>query len=164
MRVSFHCKALSMRRIYGVGEISKIIPTSIVVSTVVPLANTVSAAERRCASTTTGRGSSRATPASVLQIDDFYLTRGGLWLVTDLSTKDLWRIGNTRRSQFTAHYLARPSASSPRISLRQRYPPSSPSCVLSHLLFLFSDISYISTVARFSLYFFVFSLRCFFKL
>lgn len=37
-----------------------------------------------------------------------YLTRGGLWLVTDLGTEDLWRIGNTRRSQFTAHYLARP--------------------------------------------------------
>lgn len=59
--------------------------------------------------------------------------------------------------------LPRPP-SSPRISLRQRYPPSSPSCVLSHLLFLFSD-SYISTVARFSLPLFLcFSLRCFFEL
>lgn len=55
MRVSFHCKALSMRRIYGVGEISKIIPTSIVVPTVVPLATTVSAVERRCCQQTTGR-------------------------------------------------------------------------------------------------------------
>lgn len=87
-----------------------------------------------------------------------HLTRRGPQLMTDLGAEDLWHIGNTRRTQFTAHYLAR---SPLRIFLHRRYPPSSPPCVLSHLLFLFSG-SYISTVARFPLsLFFCFSLLLF---
>lgn len=128
MRVSFHCKALSMRRIYGVGEISKIIPTSIVVSTVVPLANTVSAAERRCCQQTTGRKRLSQPFASVpVRIDDLssFLIRRGPWLVTDFGAEDLWHIGNTRRPQFTAHYLVRLFTS--------HFPPPALSTVVSFL-------------------------------
>lgn len=66
-----------------------------------------------------------------------------------------------RCRRFVAHWqhaaapiycaLPRPLASSPRISLRQRYPPSasSPPCVLSRLLFLFFRLVYIDSCAIF---------------
>lgn len=98
------CEASSMRRICGVGEISKIIPTSIV-STVVPPANTVSGTA--LCQQTTGRGNSRNPRHPNWRPLFVHLTQRGPWLVTDLGAEDLWHIGNTRRTQFTAHYLAR---------------------------------------------------------
>lgn len=132
MRVSFHCKALSMRRIYGVCEISKIIPTSIVVPTVVPLANTVSAVERRFASKRPAAATPCDHPRPNRRLLFVYLPERGPWLVTDFGAEDLWHIGNTRRSNLLR--ITSP-ASSPSIFLRQRYPPSSPSWAVYFFFF-----------------------------
>jgi len=146
MRVSFHRKASSMRRIYGVGEISKIIPTFIVVSTIVPPA-TQHYGTALCQQTTdrSNSGNSRVP----IRIDGFvHLTRRGPWLVTDLGAEDLWYIGNTRQPPI---YCALPRPARPFTS---HFPPSTLSIVSSLRLepFILSFFrSYISTVARFSL-------------
>lgn len=114
-------QAVSMRKISSVCEISKITQPSIVVSTVVNveersslLRNGVMPANDRpnnsqnprpsvCESTTsltTSLAFVRPTRRKKKRED-----RSSL--VVDLCVEDLWHIGNTRRPQFTAHYLAR---------------------------------------------------------
>lgn len=156
-----------MRRIYGVGEISKIIPTSIVISTVVPPANTFSAAERRCASKRPAASNSRNP-----RVCPPRPSRGPLFVHLTR-----WRTvarDGLRYQRFVAHWqhAAAPIyCALPRSPLHLAFPSASvirrllEPLTLSFLFFFPLPGLYISTAARFfPPLFLYFSLRCFFEL
>lgn len=95
-------KVPSIRELYNADEISKIISAFIVVPIIVSPAND------RSNNSCNLYSSPFANRWLLFVLAYVHLTRKGPYLVADLGAEDLWHIGNTRRPQFTAHYLAHP--------------------------------------------------------